>query len=85
MAAAIKGTVKILFDPLARILDVVHVAVIPLLEQDHPLLFTGKLPNEVPVGIFTTTVINPVEGADPMLLTVTGIKLACPTTGLGEG
>ena len=70
-----KGTLKILFAPLAIGVEFTHVAVIPLVEHDHPLLFTGKVPKIVPVGISNTTVWEPVVGADPMFVTVTGIKL----------
>ena len=68
-----KGTLNVVFIPFEIEVAEVHVAVIPLVEQVHPLLLVGNVPNNVPVGIWITTVINPFEGAVPIFVTVTGI------------
>ena len=68
--------------------EFVHVAVVVVAAtQAHPLLLAavGKVPKLVPVGIATVSVITPVVGAVPMLLTVTGKLLGWSATGLGLG
>ena len=74
-AVGMNGTLKVLLAPLAIEAGFVHVAVIPLVVQVQPLLLVGKVPKLVPVGICTTSVISPLDGAVPTLATVTGILL----------
>jgi hypothetical protein len=80
-----KGTLNIVLAAVKIGAEEVHVAVIPVVVQAHPLLLAGKIPNNVPTGICAVTVINPLEGAVPMFVTVTGIKLVVAATGKGEG
>ena len=82
------GTLKITFVPLTIGVDEVQVAVVvPLAEQDQPLLVvvSGNRPNLVPVGICTTTVTSPTVVLVPIFVTVTGIKLVWLTIGTGTG
>ena len=74
-AVGTKGTLKVLFVPIAITAGFVHVAVVPEVVQTHPLLLVGKVPKVVPDGICTTSVTVPTLGALPILATVTGIKL----------
>ena len=74
-AVGMNGTLKVLLAPLAIEAEFVHVAVVPLVVQVQPLLLVGKVPKLVPVGICTTSVIGPLDGAVPTLATVTGILL----------
>ena len=85
LAVGTNGTCNTLFAPLAIGPAFVHVAVVPLVVQVHPLLLAGNVPNVVPVGICTVVVIGPTVGAVPILATVTGIKLVTPSAGTGLG
>ena len=69
------GTPKVLLAPFVIGQALIQVAVFPLVVQFHPLLFVGNVPKVVPTGIWITSVMGPVVGAVPILLTVTGILL----------
>ena len=74
-AVGMKGTLNVLLLPFAITTEFVHVAVVPEVVQTQPLLLDGNVPKVVPAGICTTSVMEPVVGAVPILATVTGIEL----------
>ena len=84
LALGVAGTLKPLL-PLALIgPGLTQVTMLLLVVQTQPLLL--KLAGAVtPVGKVTVVVMGPRVGPLPLLVTVTGTLLACPTTKAGEG
>jgi hypothetical protein len=64
---------------------VVHVTTCPVVVQVEPLVVNGPAGALVPVGKLMVVVITPASGAEPVLVSVTGMLLGLLATKFGAG
>jgi hypothetical protein len=83
-ALGVTGTLKLLDAPLLIGPELVQPTIVTVVLQLQPLL-TNDAGAVKPVGKVMVVVIWPIDGADPMLLTVTGILLVAPAVRVGVG
>ena len=83
-ASGVMGTCTVVLTPLLSIPDELQLTKVPEVTQLKPLL-VKEADTVILAGILRVKLDGPKVGTAPMLLTVTGKLLVCPTSKPGTG